>query len=202
MFMDAAPYHPTFFFADFIMVDPWEVEQKDYTRTLYALQSIRQRLERMYKESEMVESSRGASTTSPPIVSKKGSIPATATPRVVLVCGADVVESMADPAIWRQDLLEKLLSDHGVVCISRDGAGIEAGALLEASKITNPDSLLNRYKDNIVLIQDPVPNEVSSSAVRHELEQGRSVRYLVPDSVIDYIHQHGLYGGKREGTKP
>ena len=29
--------------------------------------------------------------------------------------------------------------------------------------------------------------------VRHELEQGRSVKYLLPDSVIQYIYQHGLY---------
>lgn len=27
-------------------------------------------------------------------------------PRVVLVCGADVLHSMADPTLWRQDLLE------------------------------------------------------------------------------------------------
>ncbi len=29
--------------------------------------------------------------------------------------------------------------------------------------------------------------------VRHELEQGHSVKYLLPDSVIQYIYQHGLY---------
>lgn len=30
--------------------------------------------------------------------------------------------------------------------------------------------------------------------VRHQLEQGHTVKYLVPDSVLRYIYQHGLYG--------
>ncbi len=30
--------------------------------------------------------------------------------------------------------------------------------------------------------------------VRHELEQGHSVRYLLPDSVVRYIHEQKLYG--------
>lgn len=29
--------------------------------------------------------------------------------------------------------------------------------------------------------------------VRHELEQGHSVRYLLPDPVVQYIYSHGLY---------
>ena len=30
--------------------------------------------------------------------------------------------------------------------------------------------------------------------VRHELERGHAVRYLLPDAVLRYIHAHGLYG--------
>ena len=35
--------------------------------------------------------------------------------------------------------------------------------------------------------------------VRHELEQGHSVRYLLPEPVARYIYQHGLYstGGQQ-----
>lgn len=29
--------------------------------------------------------------------------------------------------------------------------------------------------------------------MRHELERGHSVRYLLPDAVAAYIYQHGLY---------
>lgn len=85
-----------------------------------------------------------------------------------------------------------MLSEHGIVCISRDGAGIEAAALIQ-----QPGTLLHKYKDNIIIVQDPIPNEVSSSLVRHEIEQGHSVRYIVPDGVLSYIYEHGLYGANR-----
>ncbi|MCL2491672.1 MAG: nicotinate-nucleotide adenylyltransferase [Coriobacteriia bacterium] len=37
---------------------------------------------------------------------------------------------------------------------------------------------------------------VSSTDVRHRVEQGRDVRYLVTDGVADYIRAHNLYTGK------
>ncbi|MDP4083438.1 MAG: nicotinate-nucleotide adenylyltransferase [Bacillota bacterium] len=36
--------------------------------------------------------------------------------------------------------------------------------------------------------------EVSSSLIRKRLKEGKSVRYLMPDSVIEYIRGGGLYG--------
>ena len=80
------------------------------------------------------------------------------------------------------------------MCISRDGAGANAAWLLG-----QPGTLLHQYRENVVFVQDPVPNEVSSSAVRRELEAGRSVKYLVPPGVEEYIRKHGLYGtGKKK----
>jgi nicotinate-nucleotide adenylyltransferase len=35
--------------------------------------------------------------------------------------------------------------------------------------------------------------DVSSSRIRKMIVAGRSIRYLVPDSVADYIHRHRLY---------
>ena len=41
-------------------------------------------------------------------------------PRVMLLCGADVLESFLAPGIWRPDHLHDILSeDHGVVCVAR-----------------------------------------------------------------------------------
>jgi nicotinate-nucleotide adenylyltransferase len=39
--------------------------------------------------------------------------------------------------------------------------------------------------------------EISATAVRQRVAEGRSVRYWVPDAVADYIAAHGLY---RNGT--
>jgi nicotinate-nucleotide adenylyltransferase len=35
--------------------------------------------------------------------------------------------------------------------------------------------------------------EISSTDLRRRAQQGRSLRYLVPDAVVDYIERHGLY---------
>jgi len=41
-------------------------------------------------------------------------------PRVMLLCGADLVESFAAPGVWREEHLRRILGpDHGVVCIAR-----------------------------------------------------------------------------------
>ncbi len=38
------------------------------------------------------------------------------------------------------------------------------------------------------------PLAISSTAIRGRVQAGSSIRYLTPDPVVDYIHQHQLYG--------
>ena len=42
--------------------------------------------------------------------------------------------------------------------------------------------------------------DVSSSLIRRRVAAGRPVRYLVPDTVAQYIEREGLYGASREGV--
>lgn len=104
--------------------------------------------------------------------------------RTMLLCGADVLESMAKPGVWHKP--ETLLQEHGVVCIARNGTDLEP--LLSA-----PGSMLSQHREHIVLVHDPVGNSLSSSKVRAEVAAGRPVRYLVPDGVLAYMQEHGLY---------
>jgi nicotinamide mononucleotide adenylyltransferase len=80
--------------------------------------------------------------------------------------------------------LQPLLQRHGLVCVSRSGAdpGLrEAGGALAA-----PGA-------RVAVAEERIPNAVSSSAVRQEVAAGRTVRYLVPEPVRQYILREGLY---------
>jgi len=44
-----------------------------------------------------------------------------------------------------------------------------------------------------VFLFDVTPLEISSSAIRSLIKRGRSIRFLVPDEVIDFIKTKGLY---------
>lgn len=54
------------------------------------------------------------------------------------------------------------------------------------------DHLAERYQTQIRLI--PFPHvEISSTDIRQRIRQGRSIRYLVPESVRLFIEENGLY---------
>jgi nicotinic acid mononucleotide adenylyltransferase len=64
------------------------------------------------------------------------------------------------------------------------------------SVVPSPDELRQRLKSDIpVKIMNDLPVlEISSSCLRRSLENGHSIRYLVPRSVEQFIKEHGLYG--------
>ncbi|NLW48340.1 MAG: nicotinate-nucleotide adenylyltransferase [Firmicutes bacterium] len=56
----------------------------------------------------------------------------------------------------------------------------------------NWPSFLEDYRSQILKLEAPLL-DISSTWLRVELMLGRSVKYLVPDLVIDYINSNGLY---------
>jgi nicotinamide mononucleotide adenylyltransferase len=236
--------------SDHIMADPWEARQKRYVRTLHALEAVERRLAAACAAGAPGAWRGELDTGTSPTPSKDDTQFAkqgcAAPARAVLVCGADVLASMADPAVWRPDLLEKLLAEHGLVAVARTGAGANCGGAAGAptaagsssastsattssstsatsasapSAASTPSapsprdlddleailarasagSPLRKHRDKILLIRDPVPNGVSSSAVRAEVAAARPVRYLLPDAVIAYAAAHGMYGNSERG---
>ena len=43
------------------------------------------------------------------------------------------------------------------------------------------------------MVKQLIHNDISSTRVRLFVKRGFSIRYLLPDSVIDYIEKHGLF---------
>jgi nicotinamide mononucleotide adenylyltransferase len=107
--------------------------------------------------------------------------------RVKLICGADLLESFTKKGLWQDADREIILGKFGVVCIERSGAD-------RLDDLVARDPYLSPFADNIDLVPQRVSNTVSSTGIREHLSQNLSVKYLVPDQVIDYIYHNTLYG--------
>jgi nicotinate-nucleotide adenylyltransferase len=70
---------------------------------------------------------------------------------------------------------------------SRNAIGIKIGRLRGAERI--------RYLDMPIM-------QISSSAIRRRVAEGRPIRYLVPDKVANYIGANGLYGAGSSDPAP
>ena len=100
--------------------------------------------------------------------------------------GTDLLNSMKDFDLWPEEHQEIILGQHGFVAIERAGDPLD-DALFESH------SLFSLHRDNIHGLTPSVENTISSTKVRELIQKGASIKYLLPDSVIDYIQEHSLY---------
>lgn len=107
-----------------------------------------------------------------------------------MLCGADVLESFVIPNLWKQDDIAEILGRYGLVCITRSGS--------DPHKFIHQSDLLWKYRKNIHVVPEWVTNEISATHVRRALRRGQSVRYLLPDDVVQYIQEHQLYNSDSE----
>lgn len=109
---------------------------------------------------------------------------------MMLLCGADVLESFTVPNLWKHEDLAEIMGRFGLVCITRCGS--------DPFKSVNQSDVIWSHRKGIHVVHDWVTNDISATHVRRALRRGQSVRYLVPDSVIQYIQEHKLYSAESE----
>ncbi|MEG3639382.1 nicotinate-nucleotide adenylyltransferase [Magnetococcus sp. PR-3] len=112
----------------------------------------------------------------------------------VFTLGSDLLEEMH---LWKD--WEQLIKYAHLCIMTRPGYSVdlsatEAGRYLEPFLVQS-GALLYREEmgRNGVLIQPVTPMEISSTAMREALVAGRSIDYLTPQRVVDYIHKQELY---------
>jgi nicotinate-nucleotide adenylyltransferase len=103
---------------------------------------------------------------------------------LTFVAGGDMAASLPG---WRQP--EEVLRLARFAVAEREGTGREE---VEAAV----EALSPAVHERMVFFDMPRV-DVSSTAVRRALADGRPVRDLVPDAVARYIDEHGLYEGGR-----
>lgn len=106
----------------------------------------------------------------------------------VFIVGADSLNYMEK---WREP--EKIFDKCQVAAVNR--MGISKEQFLEKREF-----LKERFNADITLIEMPIL-DISSTELRKRIKQGKSIRYLVKDSVREYIAKNGLYAdAKGEDT--
>jgi nicotinamide mononucleotide adenylyltransferase len=151
--------------SNWLMIDPWEAMQSHYVPTAQVLDHFEEELNRELGPG--VESADGTEYLKP---------------RVAVLAGADLIQTMSTPGLWDSEDLDHILGKFGVFIVERSGTDMDSAL-----------SSLQQWKDNIYVIQQVFQNNVSSTQVRLHLKRDMSVRYLIPECVIDYIEERGLY---------
>ena len=80
----------------------------------------------------------------------------------------------------------------GIAC--EDPLGLLPVAIRQEFCYHGPAKTLRHRSGNQVYFLEETFLDISSTRIRQLIAQGRSIRYLVPSAVENYILQHGLYG--------
>ena len=84
---------------------------------------------------------------------------------------------------------------HLVIMRRPESKHIYSGALFEQvqPRLVNDPDQLRKTPAGLILPLEVTQLAISSTEIRRQIHAGLSPRFLLPDSVIEYILEHGLY---------
>ncbi len=93
---------------------------------------------------------------------------------------------------WYQP--ERILELANLVVVDRPGAELsEASEALLTRQCERLGTHIRNGSTGVIARRSVTSLAISATRLRADLAQGRSVRFLVPEAVREYIEQHGLY---------
>ena len=111
-----------------------------------------------------------------------------------LLMGLDAFLGLTTWSRW-----QRLFELAHMVVAHRPGFALDPGAVpatlareLDARR-AQATRALQQSPAGLVWLQAVTPLDISATAIREAIREQRSPRYLLPDSVLDYIHRSSLY---------
>lgn len=92
------------------------------------------------------------------------------------IIGADMVQNLPE---WHG--IEELVQSLTFIGVGRPGTPL------------NLEALPGFIAEKVQLADMPLV-DISSTMLRERIAEGKSIRYMVPDAVFDYVQRSGLYG--------
>ena len=149
-----------------LMVDAWESLQDEYQRTAVVLDHFHEEINGPSNGGVLLSDGTRKNV------------------KIMLLAGGDLIQSMGEPGVWATADLHHILGQYGCLIVERTGADVWSFLLSH--------DLLWKYRRNLKIVKQTIYNDISSSKVRLFVRRGQSIKYLLPNSVIQYIENQGL----------
>ncbi|SJX62403.1 related to NMA2-nicotinate-nucleotide adenylyltransferase [Sporisorium reilianum f. sp. reilianum] len=150
-----------------LMVDAWESLQDEYQRTAVVLDHFHEEINGPANGGVLLSDGTRRNV------------------KIMLLAGGDLIQSMGEPGVWATADLHHILGQYGCLIVERTGADVWSFLLSH--------DLLWKYRRNLKIVKQTIYNDISSSKIRLFVRRGQSIKYLLPNSVIQYIENEGLY---------
>ena len=98
--------------------------------------------------------------------------------KVYFLAGGDLVNTFSNEKYWPPTDVDKIIMEFGCIAIERQGHQIE---------------ICDKWKDQLEIVPQTIQNDISSTKLRELASQSKSLRYLTPDAVCEYISDNQLY---------
>lgn len=92
-------------------------------------------------------------------------------------------DNLKDMVLWKG--YRKLVTHFKALVLERDNDIME--------HIINQNHELKEYRDRFIKVKETVRSNCNATLIRDKVRQGKSIRYLVPDEVYEYISMKGMY---------
>lgn len=99
---------------------------------------------------------------------------------IAFIIGSDNLKELNT---WQK--ADELTKDFKIYVLERDKDNIE--------EIIKSNEFLNKNKQAFIKAKDNITSNLSSTFVRNKLKNGKSIKYLTPDEVVEYIEEKKLY---------